>query len=294
MSVVTFGQVKDTLRGSTMDREDTMPTPAHAPFFRCLRAPDELCDDRLHPVPDPRGTIRTEPGEQVLWRGRVRLAEHVYTEAMDGYRVSWELPGLADVTVTDRRLGYVCRNWRGTAERHSPIAHAVRWGRAAMDRARSAVHQHRPVVVGQVRYEWPHRLYVLPARDGIPGTPPGRLARGSRVLVVCAAYRTEGRPTLLLCEGDVGAVPGADRLANILRTAILRFRLRRAQELGLFPADVAGLRAALTAPGFATRTGGRSQGINLRGGLYLGCVGEAGYRRPDAVAAAGHGVPSGA
>jgi hypothetical protein len=238
---------------------------------------DEAATDTRHP-------IRLAPGETVLWRGRVWLAEHVYTDAMDDYRVRWALPAPADLIVTDRRLAYVCRYRErsprsGAGPAGSSPAGSSPAGSSATgsSSARSSwlgscagLVRPRTVATGQVRYEWPNRLYVLPAREGVPRDGARRLVRTSRLLLACAAYRSPGRPTLLLSDGDIADVPAADELGNLLRAEITRFRLANAAALRLLPIEVEALAAQTDAPGFANRVGGRSQCVNLLGGRFVG------------------------
>ncbi|GIJ47683.1 hypothetical protein Val02_45690 [Virgisporangium aliadipatigenens] len=209
-------------------------------------------DDRHYPVLTADGRIALEPGETILWQGRAEIAEYRYSEGMDRHDVRWTLPAACDVTVTDRRLAFTCR--RGLAVTPPDGA----W-RAALRLARSVTRRRRTLSAGQVRWQWPSRLYV---KRGV-------------LLLVMGAYRVNGLPTLALSGWRTDPQP----VANTIRAAVARYRLDNAETLGVDPAEAAALRERIDAPVFAA---GSSQASNLPGPLLFGFLDAAEYRRPDA------------
>jgi hypothetical protein len=217
-------------------------------------------DDRHYPVLESDGRVALEPGETILWQGRAEIAEYRYSEGMDRHDVRWTLPAACDVTVTDRRLAFTCR--RGVAvvspdgQLCSPFTAA--W-RTAVRRARAATRRGRTLSVGQVRWQWPSRLYV---KRGV-------------LLLVMGAYRVNGLPTLALSGWRTDPQP----VANTIRAAVARYRLEHTETLGVDPSEASALRERIDAPVFAA---GSSQASNLPGPLLFGFLDAAEYRRPDA------------
>src|SRR3954447_23992764 len=80
---------------------------------------------------------------------------------------------------------------------------------------------------GELRWPWPQHLRVQPGnRD------TGRSATVTQIQLVCAG--PDGSfPALVFAGGSLNTVGDADRLANVLRQAIARFRVEHAAELGL-------------------------------------------------------------
>jgi hypothetical protein len=248
------------------------------------------------PGEDPGSApVRLELGERILWRGHTNLAEHLYTDTMDGHTVRWTLPGLADVVVTDRRIGYASADGPGALY----VASANR----------------RPSrAVGHIRWHWPYHLYVCPGRLGSPaarpgGSDPDDLPAGvtgpevdapgggrpagpahpqaTRLLLVCGAPQAGGKPALVLFGGDLADLPAADALANTIRRAVAAFRLERAAQLGLTPVHAQALSRRLIGPDFANRLGGRAQAVTLPGALLYGFMTPAEYRMAAALTVAG-------
>ncbi|MBX7265528.1 hypothetical protein KIF24_05370 [Micromonospora sp. Llam7] len=187
-----------------------------SPFFISPHRFDAAGDDP-GPVLDRRHELVPDGDERVLGRHRVDVAGYLLgpTEA----RRSWALPSQVTLTVTDRRLVHV-----GGA------------GRLALVRA-----GHRQVtpmpglVSGQIRWQWPSRLELLPAGEDGP----------ARLLVVCDALRTIQQPALAL----VGAGPLVGELARLVRHAVATFRLLRPELVDLSPPERDALaRLTRTAP----------------------------------------------
>ncbi|HET6482325.1 MAG TPA: hypothetical protein VFG35_20145, partial [Actinoplanes sp.] len=103
----------------------------------------------------------------------------------------WTLPEETEVVVTDRRVLYR--------------------GPGAAD-------------AGELRWPWPQHLRVQPgSRD------TGRQATVTQIQLVCAG--SEGTfPALVFAGGDLDSIRDADRLANMLRQAIARYRVENAAE----------------------------------------------------------------
>jgi hypothetical protein len=210
-------------------------------------------DDRYHPTLKPDGAVLLAPDEQVLWQGRAGVSEYRYSEGMDRHDVRWTLPTPADILVTDRRLAYTCRKWDiGTTEPAVTLRHMV-------DRARAARRRRGIVATGQVRWQWPSRLYV---KRGI-------------LLIVLGAYRMKGLPALVLsgCQAD------PQQVANTIRAAVARYRLARTGALAIEAAEANALRERIAAPVFST---GLSQASNLPGPLLFGYLTAEEYQQPDA------------
>ncbi|PWU58085.1 hypothetical protein DLJ47_00450 [Micromonospora sp. S4605] len=175
-------------------------------------------DDDVAPVLDRRHELVPEPGERVLWRHRLHAAGYLLgpTEAWQ----RWALPAAVAVTVTDRRIAYAGGGWQL----------AVVGG--ARDTAR---HRHRVrtpgLVSGQIRWQWPSRLELVPAGPDRP----------AELLVVCDALRTIWQPALALA----GPADEVTELARQVRRSVAAFRLTRPQLVDLSPAerDVLRLRA---------------------------------------------------
>ncbi|WP_446220780.1 hypothetical protein [Micromonospora sp. IBHARD004] len=169
-------------------------------------------DDAARPVLDRRYALLPEPGERVLGLHRLQVAGHLLGPTESAR--SWELPAPATVTVTDRRVAYVC----GGAEL---ALVSGRDGRTGARHRRPA----RPsrLVSGQIRWQWPSRLELR--ADG----PDGDTA----LLVVCDALRTIRQPALAL-GGPVALVA---ELARQVRRSVAAFRLVHPELVDLSPPE---------------------------------------------------------
>ena len=79
---------------------------------------------------------------------------------------------------------------------------------------------------GELRWPFPQHLRVQPgSRDA------GRAATVTQIQLVCAGPGGSF-PALVFAGGDLATVGDADRLANVLRQAIARYRVDHAAELG--------------------------------------------------------------
>jgi hypothetical protein len=187
-----------------------------SPFFIGPHRFDAL-DDDVGPVLDRRRELVPEAGERVLGRHRLRVAGWLVgpTEA----RRQWTLPAPATVTLTDRRIAYVCAG--------SELALV---GGAAGPRHRRGARLPR-LVSGQVRWQWPSRLELLPTG------PEGEV----ELLIVCDALRTIQQPALVL--GD--PAHQVTELARQVRRSVADFRLTRPELVDLSPPerDVLAVRA---------------------------------------------------
>jgi hypothetical protein len=179
-------------------------------------------------TPDSAEVVaRPEPGERVMWRGRAGIAEYAFDQPSS--LPLWTLPESTQVLVTDRRVVYA----------NNP---------EQPDRA-----------TGEVRWLWPQHLRLQPgSRFADPGSPPGQ------VQLVCAA--ADGSfPALVLAGGDLRTVGDADKLANVLRVAIARYRLDHAERLSLAEPQTRMLSRLLISAEFNNRPGGEGQTVSLAG-----------------------------
>src|SRR3954453_10707704 len=106
----------------------------------------------------------------------------------------WTLPEETDVFVTETRVAFV-----------DP---AVQAG-------------------GELHWPWPQHLRVQPGNR-----ETGRAATVTQIQLVCGG--PEGTfPALVFAGGDLSTIKDADRLANVLRQSIARFRVEYSADLGL-------------------------------------------------------------
>ncbi|WP_189197827.1 hypothetical protein [Micromonospora fulviviridis] len=219
-----------------------------APFFIGPHRFD-ADDDPTRPVLDRRYALLPEPGEQLLGQHRLLVAGHLLGPT-DDVR-SWALPTPATVTVTDRRLAYVC-----TGSELSLVS-----GRDGRTDAR----HRRPVrlsrlVSGQIRWQWPSRLELAEGSDGT-----------GELRVVCDALRTIRQPALAL-TGPVALVAA---LARQVRRSVAAFRLRRPELVDLSPPERAALTARMNpSPGPALGS------VTLPGSLPVEFLSRDDYYRP--------------
>ena len=180
-----------------------------APFFIGPHRFD--ADDGARPALDRRYALVPEPGERVLAQHQLDVAGHLLgpTESV----CAWKLSVPATVTVTDRRLAYVC-----------PDAElSLVSGRDGRTYAR----HRRPVrlsrlVSGQIRWQWPSRLELADGPDG-----------DLELRVVCDALRTIRQPTLALA----GPTALIIALARQVRRAVAAFRLVHPELVELSPPE---------------------------------------------------------
>ncbi|AEV88467.1 translation initiation factor 2 [Actinoplanes sp. SE50] len=169
-----------------------------------------------------------DSGERVLWKGRCAAAEYAFDEASSLPR--WTLPEETEVLVTDRRVRY-------TYADESTVRN------------------------GELFWLWPQHLRVQPGnRDA------GRTATVTQIQLVCNG--PEGSfPALVFAGGDLATVGDADRLANVLRQAIARFRVENATEIGVAPAHARMLSRQVIGPEFTNYQGGAGQTVTLLGAV---------------------------
>jgi hypothetical protein len=140
---------------------------------------------------------------------------------------------------------------------------------------------------GDLRWPWPQHLRVQPGnRD------TGRSATVTQIQLVCAG--PDGTfPALVLAGGDIATVSDADRLANVLRQAIARYRVENAAELGIPAPQARMLSRLLIGPEFTNYQGGEGQTVTLLGAVSVAVPAPAPAPQPSyaasaAVPTAGH------
>ncbi|MEU8297965.1 hypothetical protein AB0C04_11840 [Micromonospora sp. NPDC048909] len=177
-------------------------------------------DDEVGPVLDRRYELVPVAGEQLLWRQRLLVAGHLLGPSET--RRAWALPGPVSVTVTDQRIV-----WVGEGSQLAVVAGG---------RAGGTVRQRPParqagLVSGQIRWQWPSRLELLPARAEHP----------AQLLIVCDALRTIQQPALALS----GPADEIVELARRVCRTVAAFRLTRPHlvDLSAQERDVLALRS---------------------------------------------------
>jgi hypothetical protein len=176
-----------------------------------------------------------EGGERGLWQGRCAVAEYAFEKAASLPR--WVLPENTEVLVTDRRVLYAY--------------------------TRSDTPDDLEVTSGELRWLWPQHLRVQPG-----ARTTGRAATAAQIQLVCAA--SDGSfPALVFAGGDLATVGDADRLANLMRQAIARFRVDNAKQLGLSAPQSRMLSRLLIGPEFSNFQGGAGQTVTLLGALSV-------------------------
>jgi hypothetical protein len=170
-----------------------------------------------------------------MWRGRAGVAEYAFDKRASLPR--WTLPESTEVMVTDQRVMY---------------AHTA-----------SDSPDDVEVTSGELRWLWPQHLRLQPgARE------TGRSASTTQIQLVCGG--SDGSwPALVFAGGDLKSVADADRLANVLRQAIARFRVDNAGKLGLTTAQSRLLSRLLIGPEFSNYQGGEGQTVSLQGALLV-------------------------
>jgi hypothetical protein len=143
----------------------------------------------------------------------------------------WTLPEETEVVVTDQRVIY----------RDNETGHT-----------------------GDLRWPWPQHLRVQPGnRD------TGRNATVTQIQLVCNGP-DETFPALVFAGGDVTTVGDADRLANVLRQSIARYRVENAADLGLTAPQARMLSRLVIGPEFTNYLGGEGQTVSLLGAIAVG------------------------
>ncbi|MET8152996.1 translation initiation factor 2 [Actinoplanes sp. NPDC049668] len=189
------------------------------------------------PTTDVFGPL--QGGERELWRGRCAVAEYAFDKAASLPR--WALPETTEVLVTDHRVAYAYTS----SESPDDVE----------------------ITSGELRWLWPQHLRVQPG-DRAPGRASDRAASAAQVQLVCAA--SDGTfPALVLAGGDLTEAGDADRMANLIRHAIARFRVDNAEKLGLSTPQARMLSRLLIGPEFNNRRGGEGLTVTLLGALTL-------------------------
>ena len=229
-------------------------------FIRPHRFDQPDQDDRRYPQLDRHRRVVLDPGERTLWRGRTDVAGYLLGPSLGNGSLHWSLLRPADLTVTDRRLAFVCEDW--DIEEVGPA------GQAHTGRPR---HRHRPerigsrIVTGQLRWQWPGRLHLLPAGAGSNNRP----GRPEQVLLVCDSLRTIRQPSLALGAGDLCPPGATGELIHLVRRAIAQFRLAHpgTPEMSRQERETLSVRAG--AGLFAAELADPRRGVNLPGALVV-------------------------
>jgi hypothetical protein len=181
--------------------------------------------------PDVFGPL--QGGERMVWRGRCAVAEYAFDEAASLPR--WTLPETTEVLVTDHRIAY---------------AHTT-----------SDSPDDLEITSGDLKWLWPQHLRVQPG-----ARTQGRAAATAQIQLVCAGP-DDTFPALVFAGGDLKTVGDADKLANIIRHAIARFRMDNAEKLGLTTPQARMLSRLLIGPEFTNHQGGEGQTVTILGAL---------------------------
>jgi hypothetical protein len=116
---------------------------------------------------------------------------------------------------------------------------------------------------GELHFPWPQHLRVQPGNRAT-----GRAATVTQIQLVCAGP-SGTFPALVFAGGDLATVGDADRMANLLRQAIARYRVEHAADLGV-PADqVRMLSRMVIGPEFSNYQGGEGQTVTLLGSVAV-------------------------
>ncbi|MEU8229296.1 translation initiation factor 2 [Actinoplanes sp. NPDC048967] len=174
-------------------------------------------------------------GERPLWQGRCAVAEYAFDQAASLPR--WALPESTEVLVTDNRVLYAY--------------------------TRSDSPDDLEVTSGELRWLYPQHLRVQPG-----ARTTGRAAAAAQIQLVCAA--SDGSfPALVFAGGDLATVGDADKLANLIRQSIARFRVDHADQLSLSTPQSRMLSRLLIGPEFSNFQGGEGQTVTLLGALSV-------------------------
>ncbi|GHJ14403.1 hypothetical protein [Micromonospora sp. AKA38] len=186
-----------------------MPEDA-APFFIGPHRFD-ADNDPSRPLLDRRYALVLDPGERLLAQHRLPVTGHLLGPTEDVR--CWALPDAASVTVTDRRLAYLCTG--------SELSLVPGRGGPTGARHRRQVRLSR-LVSGQIRWQWPSRLELVEIDDDT-----------AELRVVCDALRTIRQPALAL----TGPVALVTALARQVRRAVAGFRLAHSDLVDLSPPE---------------------------------------------------------
>jgi hypothetical protein len=116
---------------------------------------------------------------------------------------------------------------------------------------------------GELHWLWPQHLRVQPGnRD------TGRSATVTQIQLVCNGPG-DAFPALVFAGGDLATVGDADRLANMLRQSIARFRVEHSGELGLAAPQARMLSRLVIGPEFNNYQGGQGQTVTLLGSMTV-------------------------
>lgn len=262
-----------------------------SPFFiRPHRFDQDNPSDAVFPRLNRSHQVLLEEGEQVLWQGRLDVAGYLVGIAPADRELCWALPRPAQVTLTSQRLAYVCGDWDI----------GVTAGRGRNSAGHRFASTRTRVATGQIRWQWPSRIQLLPpaAPDAAPDPRPGaslaappaaglRLVqpsaspdpllaglagqeaapRGERLLFICDALRSARRPSLALATAT-SSPADLRELASIAWLAIARFRLAHSHTVELSPPERDALRALLRSPR-ARNLAELAQGASLPGALLV-------------------------
>ncbi|BAL92540.1 hypothetical protein AMIS_73200 [Actinoplanes missouriensis 431] len=169
-----------------------------------------------------------DTGERVLWQGYCAVAEYAFDEASSLPR--WTLPEDTEVLVTDRRVRYTLANSSTLSS-------------------------------GELFWLWPQHLRVQPGNREV-----GRNATVTQIQLVCNGPGGSF-PALVFAGGALGTVGDADRLANVMRQAIARFRVENANEIGVPAPQARMLSRLVIGPEFSNYQGGEGQTVTLLGSV---------------------------
>ncbi|MFK3983883.1 hypothetical protein ACI2K4_26315 [Micromonospora sp. NPDC050397] len=184
-------------------------------FVRPHRFDQPDHDDRGYPQLDREHRVVLDPGERSLWHGRVNAAGYLLGPSLGNGTLHWSLPRPVELTVTDRRLAFVCDDW----DFEEVTVGGPPPGRPRHRRRDRAAGR---ISTGQIRWQWPGRLHLMPAEPATEHRPQ----RPERLLLVCDSLRTIRQPALALgAGGDLGRPGAARELIQLVRRAVAQFRL---------------------------------------------------------------------
>ena len=169
-------------------------------------------------------------GEKAVWRGRSAVAEYAFDQAASLPR--WTLPETTEVLVTNHRIRYA----------HTSDEFEVR--------------------SSEMSWVYPQHIRVQPGPDD------GRTAAVAQVQLVCLG--SDGSyPALVFAGGELAQVSDADKVANVIRHAVARYRVDNASQLGIPLKDARELVKNLIGPEFSNTDGGEGQTVTLAGALSV-------------------------
>lgn len=169
-------------------------------------------------------------GEKAVWRGRSAVAEYAFDQAASLPR--WTLPETTEVLVTNHRIRYA----------HTSDELEVR--------------------SSEMSWVYPQHIRVQPGPDD------GRTAAVAQVQLVCIG--SDGSyPALVFAGGELAQVSDADKVANVIRHAVARYRVDNATHLGIPIDDARELVKNLIGPEFSNTDGGEGQTVTLAGALSV-------------------------